>query len=139
MLAAWSRGGSPLDIDCGRTSQKCQERAINICQALIMRSNSRDLRLEHPQLGAESRETSAGNLGQPFVIWIDDDPEQFLDTIASDRRDDPELGKMRPDRINRRAGGVLRRGDIYLAGNYRTGHRYCDSAAAVNEKPACLG
>jgi hypothetical protein len=26
--------------------------------------------------------------------------EQFLDTIASDRRDDPELGKMGADRID---------------------------------------
>src|SRR5260221_9792409 len=38
--------------------------------------------------------TRARDLGHPFVTWVGDDPEQFLDTIASDRCDDPELGKM---------------------------------------------
>ena len=61
-----------------------------------------DLRLEHPQLGAERGETRARNLGHPFVTWIGDDVEQFLDTLASDRRDDPELGKMGADRIDHR-------------------------------------
>ena len=42
-----------------------------------------DLRLEHPQLGAERGETRARNLGHPFVTGVGDDPEQFLDTIAS--------------------------------------------------------
>ena len=48
-----------------------------------------DLRLEHPQLGAERGKARARNLGHPFVTRIGDDPEQFLNTIASDRRDDP--------------------------------------------------
>ncbi len=61
-----------------------------------------NLRLQHPQLGAERGETRAGNLRQPLVTWIGDDPEQFLDTIAPDRRDDPELGKMGTDRIDHR-------------------------------------
>ena len=59
-----------------------------------------DLRLEHPQLGAERGKTRARDLGHPFVTWIGDDTEQFLDTIASDRCDDPELGKMGADRID---------------------------------------
>jgi hypothetical protein len=47
-------------------------------------------------------ETRACNLGQPFVTWIGDDPEQFLDAVASDWRDDPELSKMGTDRIDHR-------------------------------------
>ena len=31
------------------------------------------------------------------VVWIGDDIEQFLDTVAPNRRNDPELGKMGPD------------------------------------------
>ena len=61
-----------------------------------------DLRLEHPELGAERGETRTRNLGHPFVTWIGDDREQFLDTIASDWRDDPELCKMGADRIDHR-------------------------------------
>ena len=48
------------------------------------------------------QETRARNLRHPFVTWVGDDLEQFLDTIASDRRDDPELGKMGTDRIDHR-------------------------------------
>ena len=61
-----------------------------------------NLRLQHPQLGAESGHTRTGDLGQPLVICIGDDAEQLLDTIASDRRDDPELRKMSADRIDHR-------------------------------------
>jgi hypothetical protein len=46
-----------------------------------------DLRLEHPQLGAESDETSAGNLRQPFVTCVGDHIEQLFNSIASDRGD----------------------------------------------------
>src|SRR5207249_2178597 len=61
-----------------------------------------DLRLEHSQLGAESGKTRARNLPHPFVTRVGDDPEQFLDTIAPDRSDDPVLGKMGADRIDHR-------------------------------------
>ena len=64
-----------------------------------------DLHLEHPQLGAERGDTRACNFGHPFVTWIGDDPEQFLDAIAADRRDDSELCKMGTDRIDH--GGLL--------------------------------
>ena len=37
-----------------------------------------------------------------LVVGIGDDIQQFLDTIAADRRDNPKLGKMGPDRINHR-------------------------------------
>ena len=62
----------------------------------------KDLRLEHPQLGAERGEAGARNFRQPLVTCVSDDPEQFLNTIATDRRDDPELGKMGTDRIDHR-------------------------------------
>src|SRR6476620_8840120 len=61
-----------------------------------------NLRLEHPQLGAERDEAGARNFRQPLVTCVSDDPEQFLNTIATDRRDDPELGKMGTDRIDHR-------------------------------------
>src|SRR4029077_570099 len=61
-----------------------------------------NLRLEHPQLGAERDEAGARNFRQPLVTCVSDDPEQFLNAIASDRRDDPELGKMGTDRIDHR-------------------------------------
>ena len=59
-----------------------------------------NLRLQHPQLGTKSRHTRPCNLGQPLVIWISDDAKQLLDTLAADRRHDPELRKMSPDRID---------------------------------------
>ena len=43
--------------------------------------------------------------GQPFVVRIGSDFEQLIDTLASDRRDDPERGKMSTDRIDH--GGLL--------------------------------
>jgi hypothetical protein len=51
-------------------------------------------------LGTESGHTRTGNVGQPSVARICDDPEQLLDTMASDRRDDPKLGKMGADSID---------------------------------------
>ena len=42
----------------------------------------------------------ARNLGYAFVTRISDDPEQFLNAIASDRRDDAKLCKMGADRID---------------------------------------
>jgi hypothetical protein len=56
-----------------------------------------NLRLQHPQLGAESGHTRTGNGGQPFVTCIGNDAEQLFDTMASDRRNDPELGQMGAD------------------------------------------
>ena len=61
-----------------------------------------DLCLQHPQLGAESGYTSAGDLGQPFVVWIGGDTEQLFDTIAPDRRDDAELRKKGTDDVDHR-------------------------------------
>jgi hypothetical protein len=54
-----------------------------------------DLRLEHAQLRAKGEKTFAGDLWHAMVIWIGDDVEQLLDTVAADRRDSPEFGKMR--------------------------------------------
>jgi hypothetical protein len=36
-----------------------------------------NLSLQHPQLDAESSDTGARDLGQPFVAGIGNDPEQF--------------------------------------------------------------
>ena len=59
-----------------------------------------DLGFQHPQLGAKRSQARARHLGQPSVAWIGDDIEQVLYTMASDPRHDPELGKMRADRID---------------------------------------
>ena len=59
-----------------------------------------NLRLQRPQLGAESKEAGAGNLRLPFVAYIGDHIEQLFNAIASDRCDDAKLGKMRADRID---------------------------------------
>ena len=61
-----------------------------------------NLRLQHPQLGAKSGNTGTGNLRHPFVICIRDDTKQLLNTIAPDRRNDAELGKMGTDGIDHR-------------------------------------
>ena len=50
-------------------------------------------------MGAERGNTCTRNLGQPLVIWISDDAEQLIDTIAPDRCDDAKLSKMCADRI----------------------------------------
>ena len=64
-----------------------------------------DLRLEHTQLRAKGGNTLAGDLWHAIVIRIGDDVEQLLDTVAADRRDNSELGKMRADGIDH--GGLL--------------------------------
>jgi hypothetical protein len=51
-------------------------------------------RLEHLQLGTKRRNTHACDIRQPFVIVISGDLEQLFNTSASDRGDDPELGKV---------------------------------------------
>ena len=71
-----------------------------------------DLRLQHPQLGAEGGDTGAGDLGHPFVTSIRDDIKQLCNTLASHRRYDPELGQMGADGIDHR--GLL--ADEELAG-----------------------
>src|SRR5450631_4877851 len=60
------------------------------------------LLLDLPQLSPEFQETCAGHFRNPPVAWIGYDIEQFLDTAAPNRRNDPELGKMAPDRVDHR-------------------------------------
>src|SRR5277367_2335733 len=55
------------------------------------------------QLGAESGNARARYFREPRVLCIGDNLEQPLDTIATDWRDDPELGKVRADRIDDRS------------------------------------
>ena len=50
----------------------------------------------------ERGHTSACNLGQTFVICISSDVEKLRDTMAPDRRDDPELGQMSADGVDHR-------------------------------------
>jgi hypothetical protein len=45
------------------------------------------LLLDPPQLSSERRETRTSYIRNPLVVWVGDDIEQFLDTIASDRGD----------------------------------------------------
>src|SRR6201747_76809 len=59
-----------------------------------------DLLLDPPQLSPECRETRTSHLRNSLVTWVGYDIEQLLDTVTPDRRNDPELGKMGPDRID---------------------------------------
>src|SRR5262245_21379594 len=59
-----------------------------------------ELCFQGSQLGAESHETGACNLGQSFVTCIGDDIEQLFKTIASDRCNNTKLGKMGTDRVD---------------------------------------
>src|SRR3954467_9976638 len=76
--------------------------SLDRCQAVISRSNSY-LLLDATQLSPECRKTCTSYLWNSLVVWIGDDSEQFLDTAAPDRCNDPELGKMGPDRIDYRS------------------------------------
>ena len=61
-----------------------------------------NLLFEPAQLSPQCGETGTGYRRNARVSWIGDDIEQRLNTLASDRRDDPELGKMSPDYIDHR-------------------------------------
>jgi hypothetical protein len=60
---------------------------------------------QRQQLGAESGDALARYFWEPGVLCIGDNFEQLLHTIASNRRDDPDLGKVRANRID--DGGLL--------------------------------
>ena len=60
------------------------------------------LLLDPAQLRAECRQTRTSYFRNSLIVWIGQDIEQFLDTVAPDRCNDPELGKMGPDCIDRR-------------------------------------
>jgi hypothetical protein len=57
-----------------------------------------NLCLQHPQLRSQRCQTATRKLRQPLVARIGDHIKQFFDTVASDRGDDPELGKVSADR-----------------------------------------
>src|SRR6516162_3602500 len=76
--------------------------SLERCQAMIRRSNSKILAFQGLHLGAESGNTCACNLGQSFVAFISDDLQQLFDTMASDRCDNPKLGKMGANGIDHR-------------------------------------
>ena len=62
-----------------------------------------NLLLQPSQLSPECHETRTGYLRNSLVVWIGDDIEQLLDTVAPDRCNNPELGKMGADRIDHRS------------------------------------
>ena len=61
-----------------------------------------NLRLQHPQLRAESGNAVARDLRHAIIVRISHNIEQFLDAVAPDRRYDAKLGKMCPDGIDDR-------------------------------------
>src|ERR1700692_4172021 len=63
------------------------------------------LLLDPSQLSPECRETRTSYLWNPSVVRIGDASEQLLDAVTPDRRKDPELGQMSPDRLHH--AGVL--------------------------------
>ena len=61
-----------------------------------------NLLFEPAQLSPECGETHPCYHRNSLVTWIGDNVKQLLDTLASDRCDDPELAKMSPDHIDHR-------------------------------------
>ena len=56
-----------------------------------------DLRLQHPQLRTKGFNKVACDLRHAIIIGVRDNVEQFLDSVATNRRYDAELGKMRAE------------------------------------------
>ena len=84
--------------------------SLDRCQALIMRSNCRIC-----AFCVRNWAPRAANLGQPLIICIGSNPEQLLDTLASDRRDDPKLCKISADGIDHRMFGLVTASQIASA------------------------
>jgi hypothetical protein len=61
-----------------------------------------NLSLEAEQLIAKRGKARTANLRHPFVARIGNNMQQFGDAFAPDRRDNAELGKVSPDRVNHR-------------------------------------
>ena len=78
-----------MDLGPTRHAPKCAKKIGYLAGSVL------DLIWQSPQCG----ETGRGYRRNALVSWMGDDIEQRLDTLASDRRDDPELGKMSPDYI----------------------------------------
>jgi hypothetical protein len=64
-----------------------------------------NLRLQHPQLSAEIRDTGACNLRHPLIAGVGRHLKKVLHPLASGRRNNAELGKMGSDRLDH--GGLL--------------------------------
>ena len=56
-----------------------------------------DLLLDTEQLSTERGKARTGNLRQPFVARVGNNMQQFRDPFTPDRRDNAELGEVRPD------------------------------------------
>src|SRR5712672_2681308 len=61
-----------------------------------------NLPLEAEQLIAKRGKARTANLRHPFVARIGNNMQQFGDSLTPDRRDNAELGKVSPDRVNHR-------------------------------------
>src|SRR5262244_941458 len=53
-------------------------------------------------MNPKRRETGAGCLWNSLISRIGNELEQLFDTAAPDRRNNPKLGKMGPDRVDER-------------------------------------
>src|SRR5262249_33259350 len=54
------------------------------------------------QLSSQCQDTPTGYPRDSLAVGSGDDIQQLLDTIAADRRHNPKLGKMSPDRVDHR-------------------------------------
>src|SRR4030095_972638 len=61
-----------------------------------------NLLLQTEQLGTERDKARAGNFWHPPVVRVSNGMQQFRDPSTTDRRDNAELGKVGPDRIDYR-------------------------------------
>jgi hypothetical protein len=61
-----------------------------------------NLPLEAEQLIAKRSKARTRNLRYPLVVRVGNNAQQFRAPFAPDRRDNAELGKVSPDRVNHR-------------------------------------
>jgi hypothetical protein len=89
--------------------------------------------LEAEQLSAERGKARTGNLRHPFVARVGNNMQQFRNSFTPDRRDNAELGKVSPDRINHRglladeqmACAVKRQAALLLSGVFVLARTAC--------------
>ena len=95
----WPVSGQRRGIAASRLLVSCDR-----CQAMIHTvENSRICSLSRRSCSPQRCQTHPCNHGQPFVACMQlDNVKQLLDSLAADRSDDPELGKVSPDHIDHR-------------------------------------
>src|ERR1700716_1685038 len=110
-VAPWSEG-SGIGNTSNQRSRQHRTDPGNVMKALARLVGSvpghdhpielQDLPLEAEQLIAKRGKARTANRRHPFVARGGNNMQQFGDSFSPDRRDNAELGKVSPDRVNYR-------------------------------------